>query len=361
MAESPMNPSPRPPRRKRYRGTHPRSFEEKYKELDPARYPAEEARVRSRGQTPAGSHVPVLLDEVLEVLRLEPGGVVLDATLGHGGHAEAMAARISPGGLLIGLDLDAEEIRRTGERLRTAGVEVRTHHANFAGLGKALAAEGVPAVDALLADLGASSMQLDNPERGFSYRRRGPLDMRLDRSRGPTAAEWLRAANVEEIARALIFCDEPDAQRIARSIKASAEAKGGLLDILDLVKSVLAARGLRGRPRLSSAFDRHPAARVFQAVRAAVNREEENLKALLRALPYVLRPLGRAAVITFHGGEDALVEAAFAEGLRQGLYAATGGPLRPRAGEVRANPRARSARLRWVERVPDSSRDRSGP
>jgi 16S rRNA (cytosine1402-N4)-methyltransferase len=349
--DSPNDPAARPPRRKRYRGSHPRSFAEKYKELDPARFPEEAARVRARGQTPAGSHVPVLLEEVLDVLRLEPGDVVLDATLGHGGHAEAMAAHIGPGGILLGLDVDAEELGRTAERLSARGIAVRARHANFAGAGKALAAEGIDAVDALLADLGASSMQLDDPRRGFSYRRAGPLDMRLDRHRGPTAVEWLRGASEEEVARALAYCDEPDTERMARALKAAADEKGLGLDTAGLMKAVLAARGLTGRPRLRSAFDRHLAARVFQALRAAVNREEENLKALLRDLPYILRPGARAAIITFHGGEDALVKAAFTEGHSIGLYALAGDPLPPRVGEIQSNPRSRSARLRWVERA----------
>jgi 16S rRNA (cytosine1402-N4)-methyltransferase len=262
-----------------------------------------------------------------------------------------MAARIVPGGILLGLDIDAEELGRTAERLSARGIAVRARSANFAGAGKALAAEGIDAVDAVLADLGASSMQLDDPRRGFSYRRAGPLDMRLDRSRGPTAAEWLRKASEDEIARALAYCDEPDPERMARALKAAADSKGLGLDTAGLVKAVLAARGLPGQQRLRSAHDRHPAARVFQAVRAAVNREPENLKALLRALPYLLRPGARAAIITFHGGEEDLVAAAFAEGLRAGLYASAGEPIRPRAGEIQSNPRSRSARLRWVERA----------
>jgi 16S rRNA (cytosine1402-N4)-methyltransferase len=342
-------PSGRPPRRKRYRGTHPRSFREKYKELDPDRFPEEAAKARARGGTPAGSHVPVLLEEVLDVLRLEPGDVVLDCTLGHGGHAEAMAGRVLPGGRLIGIDLDPGELARTRERLRAKGIPMEARRANFAGIGKVLGLAGIEAVDALLADLGVSSMQIDDPRRGFTYRRPGPLDMRMDPSKGPTAEEWLRAADEEEIARALAFSGEPDAERVARAIKEAA-GRGALAGTRDLARAVLKAKGLSGEHRSVSPFDLHPAARTFQAIRIAVNREDENLRALLRALPHVLRPGARAAIITFHSGEDGLVEAAFAEGMRSGLYAAAGGPVRPTAGEARENPRARSAALRWVER-----------
>ncbi|MCL4729705.1 MAG: 16S rRNA (cytosine(1402)-N(4))-methyltransferase, partial [Planctomycetes bacterium] len=162
-----MNQPPgKPPRRKRYAGTHPRRFHERYKELDPARYPEQAAKVRAQGRTPAGAHVPIMLAEILASLAPRSGEVVLDCTLGHGGHAEALARAAAPGGRVIGIDLDAEEQARTVQRLAQLGLAVSAHHTNFAGLGNVLKAEGLAGVDCLLADLGVSSMQLDRPERG---------------------------------------------------------------------------------------------------------------------------------------------------------------------------------------------------
>ena len=350
MSES-SRPAGRPPRRKRYRGTHPRRFDEKYKELNPERYPGDVVKVVARGQTPAGGHLPVMLREVLDALRPAPGDVALDCTLGHGGHAEAMAPRIAPGGRLIGIDLDLEALEATQRRLAARGIEIRVHPTSFAGIGKVLAAERLDGVDVLLADLGASSMQIDDPSRGFSFKHDGPLDMRMDRSRGITAAEWLAKVDEADLADAIArWGEEPGAAGIAAGIKAALE-RGAVRSTRDLASAVLHAKGLGLRHRRRSAFDLHPAARVFQAIRIAVNREEESLKQLLRILPYVLRPGGRAAIITFHSGEDLLVANAFAEGLAAGLYStARAEPLRPSRQEIHANPRARSARLRWAER-----------
>jgi 16S rRNA (cytosine1402-N4)-methyltransferase len=344
--------SDKPPRRKRYRGSHPRSFEEKYKELSPAAYPAEGEKVRSRGQTPAGTHVPVLLGKVLEVLRLRPGMVVADCTLGHGGHAQAIYPRIQPGGRVIGLDRDPEALERTSRRLLAAGIEVLARRSSFAGIGKVLGEQGLAGLDGLLADLGASSMQIDDPARGFSFKSDGPLDMRMDRSRGATAEEWLRGTEEEDLGRVLReWGEEPDWKRVAAAVKAWAASDAGQLRTRGLVQIVLRAKGLPPRFRRESPLDLHPAARTFQAVRMAVNGEVESLRALLRILPHVLAPGGRAAVIAFHGVEDRLIEAAFLEGLRSGLYSAgSGEAIRPAHCEVASNPRARSARLRWVER-----------
>ncbi len=350
MGES-SRPPGRPARRKRYRGTHPRRFDEKYKELNPERYPGDAAKVVARGQTPAGAHLPVMLREVLDALRPVPGDVVLDCTLGHGGHAEAMAPRTAPGGRLIGIDLDLEALEATQRRLTARGIGTRVHPTSFAGIGKVLAAEGLDGVDVLLADLGASSMQIDDPARGFSFKHDGPLDMRMDRSRGITAAEWLEKVDEADLADAIArWGEEPGAAEVAAEIKAALEM-GALRSTRDLASAVLHAKGLGPHHRRRSAFDLHPAARVFQAIRIAVNREEESLKQLLRILPYVLRPGGRAAIITFQSGEDLLVANAFAGGRAAGLYStAPAESLRPSQQEIHANPRARSARLRWAER-----------
>ena len=218
-----------------------------------------------------------------------------------------------------------------------------------------LAAEGLEGIDALLVDLGVSSMQLDNPSRGFSMKHDGPLDMRMDRSRGVTADEWLSTVKEEELGEALSrWGDEPDAARVAAAIKEAYEVGSGPKGCQDLARIILRAKGLgpkstwRERGGRKSAFDQHPAQRVFQAIRMAVNREEENLKQLLRILPYVLLPGGRAVILTFHSGEDRLVERAFREGLADGRYImAPDEPIRPASEEIRSNPRARSAKLGW--------------
>ncbi len=336
--------APRPPRRKRYRGTHPRRFDEKYKELDAQRFPAEQAKVRAQGRTPAGTHVPIMLREVLDILAPAPGEVALDCTLGYGGHGAELARRC---GRLVGVDLDGHELACTDRRLKQAGLNVSTHHTNFAGLGAVLAKEGLTGVDVLLADLGVSSMQLDRPERGFAFKFDGPLDMRMDASRGKTAAEFLRDADETALAEILRdFGDEPQAAAVAAAIKADSPRTTG-----ELVALVLRAKGLAaGRPRRRSAHDAHPAARVFQALRMAVNREAANLEHLLRILAHVLNFGGRAAIITFHSGEDRRVESALVRGREQGLFASIGGPLAPSREEIRANPRARSAKLRWAAR-----------
>ena len=343
----------RPPRRKRYRGTHPRTFGQKYKELTPETFPQEALKVRARGQTPAGTHVPVLLTEVIEALLPRPGQVLLDCTLGYGGHAEALAERILPGGRIIGLDLDREALRITAERLGALGIPMSLHAANFAGIGKVLREEGLEGVDMALADLGASSLQIDDPARGFSFKHDGPLDMRMDPSRGRSASQWLREVDEEDLAGILArWGDEPDAAAVATAIKADFGRGGGPETTAALARIILAAKGLAPRHRQGSPSETHPAARAFQAIRMAVNGEEENLKGLLRALPYVLRPRGRAAVIAFQDVEDRIVREAFEEGRRAGLYASPAmEPLRPTAEECRNNSRARSARVHRVVRA----------
>ncbi len=295
-----------------------------------------------------------MLDEVLIALRPVAGEIVLDCTLGRGGHARALAAKVGTTGRLIGLDRDAEELARTRESLAKEGVAASTHHLNFAGAAKAVAAEGLEGVDCLLADLGVSSMQIDRPERGFSFKSEGPLDMRMDRSKGRPASEWLAAADEDEIAAALTtHGDEPAAARIAAAI-VSRRASGPPLETTrDLAEIVLRAQGVDWRTfRQEHAFQRHPAARTFQALRIVVNREDEALLQLLRDLPWILRPGGRAAVIAFHSGEEDRVAASFEAGRASGLYAAIcETPLQPSPQEKRLNPRSRSARLRWAVRA----------
>jgi 16S rRNA (cytosine1402-N4)-methyltransferase len=344
----------KPPRRKRYPGTHPRRFDQKYKELQPERYPGELTKVRSRGQTPAGTHIPIMVAEILEVLRPAADDVVLDCTLGYGGHARALAARLGPGGRLVAVDLDAEEMARTRERLASEGIVVHAHHTNFAGLGNVLVQEEIDGVDVLLADLGVSSMQLDKPERGFSFKSDGPIDMRMDRSRGQAAADWIRAQPLETLVETLKeLGDEPDAESVAAALKTAFSGPRPPRRTHELRDLVLNAKGLDPRAfRRASAFATHPAARSFQALRMAVNRETANLEHLLRIVPHVLHAGGRAAFLTFHSGEERVVRRALHDGLARGIYSAgTEEPLRPAPQEVSDNPRARSARLWWVRRA----------
>ncbi|MCE9637967.1 MAG: 16S rRNA (cytosine(1402)-N(4))-methyltransferase RsmH [Planctomycetes bacterium] len=345
---TPDSSSGRPPRRPRYRGTHPRRFDEKYKELNPERFPGEVAKAVARGSTPAGSHLPVMLDEVLAALRPRPGDVYLDATLGYGGHAEAVAQRIAPGGRLVGMDRDADELPRAAERLRRRGLVVAVRHGSYSGAAKALRDEGIDGADLVLADLGCSSMQLDRPDRGFSFKNDGPLDMRMDRSRPGTAAQWLATASREDIETAIRdLGDEEDADDIAREIVRRRESARPLDHTADLVSAVLAAKEIPGEKFVrDSAFTAHPAARTFQAVRMVVNRETEHLSQFLRDLPWIVRPGGRAAILTFHSGEESLVRAAFEQGAEQGLWMSPlAEPLVPSSDERRRNPRSRSARL----------------
>jgi len=339
-------------RRQRYKSTHPRTFEEKYKEL--AADPDALAKAKARGSTPAGAHLPIMVAEVLEALGPLAGAKVLDCTLGWGGHAAELARAAGPDGTVIGLDRDGEELARTEARLSGRGVKIVARRTDYAGARRVLTDLGLDGVDALLADLGVSSMQLDRPERGMSFKTDGPLDMRMDRSRGPTAAEWLAAASETDIADALIrFGDEPDALKIAAALAALAARGRAPKTTAELAAAVGAAKGLgEGRFVKKDAFSRHPAARVFQALRIAVNSERESLARLLADLPSLVRPGGRAAFLTFHSGEETLVREALREQAARGLWRLPPAePLKPSPEEVRENPRARSARLWRAVRV----------
>lgn len=340
-------PAPRRRRRRpRYAGRHPRRFEEKYKELQPDLYPDTVNKVRASGKTPAGSHVPIMVAEVLEVLDPRPGDTVVDCTLGYGGHARALLDRIQPGGRLLGLDVDPLELPKTEARLRALGLGpdlVMIRRSNFAGLPAALAAEGLAGADGLLADLGVSSMQLDTPDRGFSFKTPGPLDMRMNPNRGQPASAWLRKIRPAELEALLEeHADEPHAAVLAEALAGQALERTS--DLTARIHATLARVGPDERDQ--------SVRRVFQAVRIAVNEELTALDMLLRHLPACLSPGGRAAIISFHSGEDRRVKKAFQAGLRDGLYAAIADdPVRPAAGERRANPRAGAAKLRWARRA----------
>lgn len=341
-------------RRPRYAGKHPRRFEDKYKEHNPEKYAADVAKVLAAGKTPAGSHRPIMVAEILAVLALRPGETAVDCTLGYGGHAREILPRLAPGGRLIGLDVDPIEHPKTTARLRVAGwgEDVFTAvRSNFAGLPKVLANLGLGGADAILADLGVSSMQIDDPARGFSFKTDGPLDLRLNPARPPSAAEWLARVSMENLAAALTAnADEPHATLIARELT-TLRTQAPLTRTRQLADAV---RGIlrQHQPRLDTEAVDDTARRVFQALRIAVNDEFGVLDLFLRQLPSCLKPGGRVAVLTFHSGEDRRVKHAFREGVRTGLYAATNDVV-VRAGpeERHANPRSTSAKLRWAVRA----------
>ncbi len=303
--------------------------------------------------TPAGEHRPVLLDEVLAALALQPGMTVVDCTVGWAGHSAELLTRVGPSGRLIGLDLDAENLPKAHTRLEAIGHPFHLHHTNFAGLEQVLGEHCISQIDALVADLGMSSMQVDDPGRGFSYARDGTLDMRMDRTRGRTAAQLLATIDEGELARALEeLGDETNAPRIAAAIVA-ARQKTPIATTKELAAIIQAAtdqQSWRLHPERGK-WNLHPAARTFQALRILVNRELANLDHLLRLLPQYLRPGGAAAIISFHSGEDRRVKAAFRAGLASGHYQATSDdPIRASWRERDANPRSRSAKLRWAKR-----------
>jgi 16S rRNA (cytosine1402-N4)-methyltransferase len=345
------DPPPEHTRRRRYPGRNPRAFHDKYKELNPEKYPADVQKILASGKTPAGTHLPIMVEEVLGCLRPRAGEVAVDCTLGGGGHALAILERVRPGGRLIGLDVDPFELPRAEARIRAAGFgpdEFVARHANFAGLPKALAAEGLTQVDMILADLGVSSMQFDNPDRGFSYKGVGPLDMRMNPQRGETAAQLVTRSSEAELARLLDEnADEPHADLIARLLKQKPVATTHAVDRL-LRAGITAAL-----PRLEKADVKMSIRRTFQALRIAVNDEFSALDALLRSVPLCLAPDGRIAIITFHSGEDRRVKKAFQAGYRAGVFSAIAGEVvRSTKEETFSNRRAQAAKLRWAVRVP---------
>lgn len=306
-------------------------------------------------------HIPVLLEQTLAVLDPRPGQTIVDCTLGLGGHSSAILERIKPDGRLIGLDLDPGNIADARVKLqrvkgREGTVRFDLFNTNFAGIervlvtaGVELDADGMPRVDAVLADLGVASTQIDDPARGFSYRRAGPLDMRMDPTRGEPASVLINRIAEADLAEALRdYGDEEDAEEIARLV-VERRALEPITTTEHLTQIVCEARDFTllraSRAKL------HPAARTFQALRILVNREIANLERLLKVLPDVLKPGGIAAIITFHSGEDRRVKHSFRDLQRAGVYAEDGrDPIVADEEEIRANPRSRSAKLRWAVR-----------
>ena len=336
-------------RRVRYKGTHPRSYQEKYKELQPEKYQADVEKIIQSGKTPAGMHISIMVDEILDFLQIRPGQVGLDATLGYGGHTRRMLEKLEGQGHMYATDVDPIESEKTRQRLADLGFgpEILTiRRMNFADLDRVAPGEKF---DFVLADLGVSSMQIDNPERGFTFKQDGPLDLRLDPTAGVTAAQRLRELDRDELEAMLVEnSDEPYADRIAKGIT-EVFRRGGSIDTTRQLAAAVekALEFLPAKERKEAV--KKSCQRTFQALRIDVNSEFEVLYAFLEKLPGVLKSGGRVAVLTFHSGEDRLVKQAFRQYLREGIYSeVSADAIRPSAEECFRNPRARSTKLRWA-------------
>lgn len=340
-------------RRPRYSGTHPKKYSEKYKELNPEKYADTIEKVIQKGSTPAGMHISICVKEILDFLKIQPGQKGLDATLGYGGHTQQMLQCLDGKGHIYALDVDPIESVKTTERLRKAGygediLTVRLQ--NFAEIDKV--AEEVGKFDFILADLGVSSMQIDNPDRGFTYKFEGPLDLRLNPEKGISAAERLLEVEDEELQGMLEEnSDEPYAEEITKTIM-SWRRKGKCLETTIQLKEAIeeALRFLPENERKEAV--KKACQRTFQALRIDVNREFEVLYEFLEKLPDVLAPGGRVAILTFHSGEDRLVKKSFKNFKKMGIYSDIANDvIRPSAEECARNPRARSTKMRWAIRA----------
>lgn len=336
-------------RRVRYKGTHPRKFEEKYKELNPEKYGADVEKIKQNGKTPAGMHIPIMVDEILDVLKIQPGETGYDATLGYGGHSSKMLEKLQGKGHLYATDVDPIESAKTVKRLSDMGYGediftlIRT---NFCNVDKITPPEKF---DFVLADLGVSSMQIDNPERGFTFKSDGPLDLRLDPTSGVSAAQRLRELSRDEIVGMLEEnSDEPHAIQIANAIMRAyktgqkIETTKQLAAVVENALSFLPAATRKDEVKKSCQ-------RTFQALRIDVNSEFEVLYEFLEKLPYCVNSGGRIAILTFHSGEDRLVKKAFKQLKAAGLFSEiSDGVIRPSKEECFRNSRAHSTKLRWA-------------
>lgn len=340
-------------RRVRYAGAYPRNYKEKYKELNPEKYADTVQHVIEKGGTPAGMHISICVKEIMDFFDIQPGQQGLDATLGYGGHTKEMLKRLDGKGHLYALDIDPIESEKTRKRLESQGfgpdiLTVRLQ--NFAEIDKVC--EDTGKFDFVLADLGVSSMQIDNPDRGFSYKTEGPLDLRLNPQKGISAAQRLKEIDREELAGMLAEnSDEPYAEEIADRILAR-KRKGQPVETTTDLRRVIeeALRFLPAAEQKESV--KKSCQRTFQALRIDVNNEFEVLYAFLEKLPGVLKPGGKAAILSFHSGEDRLVKKSFRSFFREGVYSEISQDvIRPSAEECRRNSRARSTKMRWAIRA----------
>ena len=342
-------------RRVRYTGKYPKKFEEKYKELQPEKYQDTIAHVIQKGNTPAGMHISIMVKEILDFLDIRPGQTGFDATLGYGGHTKAMLEKLNGIGHMYATDVDPEESAKTRKRLEELGYgeEILTIKLqNFCTIDKIAKEAG--GFDFILADLGVSSMQIDNPKRGFSYKADGPLDLRLNQTKGISAAERLQTISREELAGMLMEnSDEPYSQELAKAITDEIR-KGRPVDTTTRLREII-EQTLNAFPesilpqKQKKDTTKKTCQRVFQALRIDVNQEFEVLYEFMEKLPYALKPGGRAAILTFHSGEDKLVKQALKEGYKAGVYADySKDVVRPSAQECAQNGRARSTKMRWA-------------
>lgn len=340
-------------RRVRYSGTHPRSYKEKYKELNPEKYGDTIQKVIKKGGTPAGMHISIMVKEILDFLQIKPGQQGLDATLGYGGHTKAMLECLKSEGHMYALDVDPIESAKTKERLAKQGFGediLTVKLLNFANIDEVAKEAGT--FDFVLADLGVSSMQIDNPERGFTYKFDGPLDLRMNPQKGTSAAERLLELTQGEFEGMLIEnSDEPYAAEIAsvvmRKLKngEKIETTKQLKDAIEEALFVVPEKERKEAVKKSCQ-------RTFQALRIDVNSEFEVLYDFLEKLPDVLSPGGRVAILTFHSGEDRLVKKSFKQFKKMGIYSdVSKDVIRPSAEECRNNGRARSTKMRWAIRA----------
>ena len=340
-------------RRPRYKGKYPKRFEEKYKELQPEKYKDTIEHVISKGNTPAGMHISIMVNEILDFLKIQPGETGFDATLGYGGHTKAMLQCLNGQGHIYATDVDPVESEKTKTRLADQGfgediLTVRLQ--NFCTIDEI--AKEVGGFDFILADLGVSSMQIDNPERGFSFKTEGPLDLRLNQQSGISAAERLDTISRDELAGMLYEnSDEPYCEELAKAITDEIR-KGNRIDTTTKLRQVI-EKTLDFLPEKEKKDTiKKTCQRVFQALRIDVNHEFEVLYEFMEKLPDALRPGGRVAILTFHSGEDKLVKRALKEGFRDGIYRAYSKDIvRPSAQECAQNARAHSTKMRWAVRA----------
>lgn len=337
-------------RRVRYAGTHPRSYKEKYKELQPEKYGDTIAKVIQKGSTPAGMHISICVKEILDFLQIQPGMQGVDATLGYGGHTKEMLKCLQGRGHLYGLDVDPIESAKTRKRLADQGFgeEILTVClTNFKDIDQ-IAQKAGP-FDFVLADLGVSSMQIDNPDRGFSYKLEGPLDLRMNPEKGISAAQRLLQVDQQELEGMLLEnADEPYAGEISRAVIKNLrqgkkiETTTRLHEVIEEALSFIPEKERKEAVKKSCQ-------RTFQALRIDVNREYEVLYEFLEKLPQVLKSGGRVAILTFHSGEDRLVKKSFKEFYKMGEYSEINKEvIRPSAEECARNSRARSTKMRWA-------------
>ena len=343
--ESEQNQEPKKTRRVRYKGTHPKSYKEKYKELQPEKYADDIEKIKQQGRTPAGMHLSICVKEILDFLQIQPGQTGLDATLGYGGHSLEMLKQLNGKGILYATDVDPIELPKTKERLEKAGYGedlMKIRRMNFSQVDVLVEESGL--FDFILADLGVSSMQIDNPDRGFSYKIDGPLDLRLNPKSGKPVSEYIKNCSEEFLEELFeVNSDEPYAKQIAREIVNYPTPIQTTTQLYQII-----AEALKFLPAATRKDEIKKACqRCFQALRIAVNDEFGVLDSFLEKLPYVMNEGARVAILTFHSGEDRRVKKTFQALYRAGVFSEISQePIRPSAEEIFNNPRAKSAKLR---------------